>query len=45
MTSSNEIYRYDDSYFLIGNAGILIIGMIVLILIIVFLSIFLKRRK
>ncbi|MGD6956624.1 hypothetical protein ACQCWA_08865 [Rossellomorea aquimaris] len=45
MTASSEIFSYDDSYFLIGNAGILIFGMVVLILIIVFLSIFLKKRK
>ncbi|MGM0863128.1 MAG: hypothetical protein ACQEWF_00455 [Bacillota bacterium] len=45
MTASSGIYSYDDSYFLIGNAGILISGLVVLILIIVFLSIFLKKRK
>ncbi|MGM0851155.1 MAG: hypothetical protein ACQEWI_00835 [Bacillota bacterium] len=45
MSASSETYSYEDSYFLIGNAGILIIGIVVLILIIVFLSLFLKKRK
>jgi hypothetical protein len=45
LTASSEKYSYNDSYFSIGNTGILILGMVVLILIIVFHSIFLKKRK
>ncbi|MFC7784021.1 MULTISPECIES: hypothetical protein [unclassified Rossellomorea] len=45
MTASSETFSYEDSYFFIGNTGILIIGMVVLILVIVFISLFLMKRK
>ncbi|WP_435990731.1 LPXTG cell wall anchor domain-containing protein [Rossellomorea sp. LjRoot5] len=42
MTAVKETYSYEDSYFLIGNPWLLIVA---LIIVLVFLYIFLRKRR
>lgn len=42
MTTVKETYRFDDSYFFIGDAGKLIVT---LIFVLVFLYIILRKRR